>query len=189
MDISLSNGRNEVVCFSHSNDAEKDNFPERDGALNLTSFSPTLTLRIRNTEHGFEFAKGFGRLILRCPCAGPPCVADTTADLRNVFTFMPSPEYPRRYHIEGTVLLRVSLDAQGAVTGVQILKSSGDKTLDFASTEALRHWRARPGRPGRFFDIPTNFTRYRNSPAAPERFDGLGAARSSDAGKAAGKGC
>src|SRR6266404_4128146 len=79
-------------------------------------------------------------------CAGPLCVADTTADLRNVFTYMPTPRYPleasERWSngwrpIEGITVCRVSLDASGAVTAVQIIKSSGNKALDFASTEAF----------------------------------------------------
>jgi len=117
-------------------------------------------------------------------CAGPPCVAEIATDLHKIFTYMPPPEYPRRYHVEGTVSVRVSLDALGAVTRVHILKSSGEKTLDDASTEALRHWRARPGRPGRFFDFPVTFTR-RGHDSSKERsyYDGLGFSKSSDAGR------
>ena len=100
--------------------------------------------------------------------AGPPCVADTTADLRNVFTYMPSPRYPveaweRRSdgfrRIEGITVCRVTLDAKGVVSGVRIVKSFGNKYLDAASTTALRDWRAKPGRPGRYFNIPINFSR------------------------------
>lgn len=115
--------------------------------------------------------------------AGPLCLADTTADLRNVFTYMPSPEYPRRYRIEGITVCRVYLDAQRAVTSVRIIKSSGEKTLDAASTEALRRWRGRPGRAGRFFNIPINFTFNRPWPAKRNVENGLGASRSSDAGR------
>jgi TonB family protein len=99
--------------------------------------------------------------------SGPPGVADTTADLRTVFTLMPSPRYPMEAYervshgfqrIEGTTVYRVTLDAKGRVSGVQIIKSSRNKYLDAASTEALRNWRAKSGRPNRFFDIPIRFT-------------------------------
>lgn len=119
-------------------------------------------------------------------CASPLCVADTTKDLRHVFSFMPLPQYPPEASwrsstgwrvIEGITVCRVSLDAQGAVTGVRIIKSSGNKTLDAASTEALRRWRGRPGRAGRFFDIPINFQR---PLPAKDYYEGLGHSRSSD---------
>lgn len=123
--------------------------------------------------------------------AGPLCVADTTKDLRDVFTHMPPPQYPPEASwrssngwrlIEGRTVCRVSLDAKGAVTGVRIIKSSGDKTLDAASTEALRRWRGRPGRAGRFFDIPINF-QGRALPAQRNYYEGLGHTRSSDGGR------
>ena len=94
------------------------------------------------------------------------CVADSTEDLRHVFTFMPSPPYPMEAYerrsngfrrIEGTTVCRVTLDANGVVSGVRIIKSSGNKFLDAASTTALRNWRAKSGRAGRFFDIPIRF--------------------------------
>jgi TonB family protein len=124
-------------------------------------------------------------------CASPPCVADTTKDLRDVFTHMPLPQYPPEASwrssngwrlIEGRTICRVSLHAQGAVTEVRIIKSSGNKTLDAASTGALRRWRGRPGRSGRFFDIPINF-QGRALPANRNYYDGLGHTRSSDVGR------
>jgi TonB family protein len=103
----------------------------------------------------------------------PHCVADTTTDLRNVFTFMPPPRWPMEAYerrsngdrrIEGTTVCRVTLDASGAVRDVQIIKSSGNKYLDVASTTALREWSAKPGRPGRYFDIPIIFRLNPNPP-------------------------
>ena len=126
-----------------------------------------------------------GICIMLCSlvCAGPLCVADTTADLRNVFTYMPPPQYPPEAsvlrstgwrRIEGITVCRVSLDAKGAVTAVQTIKSSGNKALDFAATEAFRKWRARPGRSGRFFDIPVNFSAESHSPQLPGHLGNLG---------------
>lgn len=126
-----------------------------------------------------------GLCIMLCSLVGgaPLCVADTTADLRNVFTYMPPPRYPpgaseRRSggwrRIEGITVCRVSLDARGVVTAVQIIKSSGNKALDSAATEAFRNWRARPGRSGRFFDIPVNFSANSHSPQLPGNLGNLG---------------
>jgi TonB family protein len=69
---------------------------------------------------------------------------------------------------------------RGAVTGVQVVKSSGSKTLDAASTEGLRIWRAKPGPPGRVVDIPISFAA---GSVKPMKFDGLGFMPSSDVGK------
>ena len=122
-----------------------------------------------------------------------PGSADTTTNLRSVFTFMPTPRYPldayeRRSDgwrpIEGVAVVRVSLDVNGKVATVQVIKSSGNKALDAVSTEALRQWRARPGKAGRFFDIPVNFNRG-GSATSSQSGDGLGITKNSDAGKSA----
>src|SRR5438477_1491310 len=119
--------------------------------------------------------------------------ADTTTDLRTVFTFMPLPRYPLEAYerrsdgwrpIEGVAVVRVTLDANGKVATVQVIKSSGNKALDAVSTEALRQWRARPGKAGRFFDIPVNFNRGGSSTSS-QSGDGLGITKNSDAGKSA----
>ncbi|MEY2562238.1 MAG: periplasmic protein TonB [Verrucomicrobiota bacterium] len=93
--------------------------------------------------------------------------ADTLKRLSDVFTYMPPPRYPidawvrtstgsRR--IEGRAVCRVTLNADGTVARVELADTSGSKILDHASVEALREWRARPGRPGPFYNIPINFT-------------------------------
>jgi TonB family protein len=116
-------------------------------------------------------------------------MADTTTNLHNVFTFMPTPRYPseaweRRSDgwrcIKGVAVVRVTLDVNGKVTTVRVIKSSGNKALDAASMEGLRRWRARPGKAGRFFDIPVNFAS--TSSTKSQSADGLGISKSSDAG-------
>lgn len=64
------------------------------------------------------------------------------------------PEYPRdalRLREEGTVLLRVEVDAQGNAASVEIEGSSRSRTLDRAAREAVSQWTFRPaiegGRP------------------------------------------
>ena len=70
----------------------------------------------------------------------------------------------------------MTLDANGKVVAVQVIKSSGNKLLDAASTEGLRQWRARPGKAGRFFDVPVRFAK--TSPPKSQSSDGLGLLKS-----------
>ncbi len=55
----------------------------------------------------------------------------------------PGPEYPRasvRLNEEGTVVVRIDIGADGLVTDVVVLKSSGFARLDEAAVTALRQW-------------------------------------------------
>jgi protein TonB len=57
------------------------------------------------------------------------------------------PDYPRearRQGVEGVVLLRVAIAADGACSGVSIEKSSGHAALDDAAVAAVRNWRFSP---------------------------------------------
>lgn len=92
--------------------------------------------------------------------AGPP--ADRAAEpLARV-----QPEYPRealRLREEGTVLLRVEVDAQGKATAVEIESSSRSRTLDRAAREAVSKWTFRPaiegGRPvASTVTVPVDFS-------------------------------
>lgn len=62
----------------------------------------------------------------------------------------PPPPYPvaaLRNHEQGTVLLRVRVDADGAPASVVIERSSGSRALDQAARQqVLRHWRFVPAR-------------------------------------------
>ena len=63
----------------------------------------------------------------------------------------PPPPYPlaaRRRGLEGRVVLRLGLDAEGRVDDVRVERSSGSETLDGAAVEAARGWRFRPARRG-----------------------------------------
>ncbi len=63
----------------------------------------------------------------------------------------PAPEYPdsaQERGLEGTVLLRVSVDAGGKATDVQIYKSSGTAALDDAAVRTVRHWSFVPAKRG-----------------------------------------
>jgi protein TonB len=54
------------------------------------------------------------------------------------------PEQARRRGWEGTVLLRVQLDADGRVQTVTVLRSSGYPVLDQAAVSQIASWRFKP---------------------------------------------
>lgn len=58
-----------------------------------------------------------------------------------------APDYPRearRQGIEGVVLLRVAIAADGSCSGVSIEKSSGSAALDAAALAAVKRWKFEP---------------------------------------------
>jgi len=57
------------------------------------------------------------------------------------------PEYPPAavaQRLEGTVLLRLWIDATGQVQRVELASSSGHPLLDAAAVKAVRTWRGSP---------------------------------------------
>ena len=57
------------------------------------------------------------------------------------------PEYPAaaaRTQEEGTVLVRVDVDANGVPTNVEVARRSGSRDLDRAAVNAVRQWRFSP---------------------------------------------
>ncbi len=59
----------------------------------------------------------------------------------------PAPDYPwsaRRRGIEGRVVVRLHVGADGTPFRVELLHSSGDSTLDRAALQTLRQWRLHP---------------------------------------------
>ncbi len=79
------------------------------------------------------------------------------------------PEYPpaaARLQEEGTVMVRVEVDASGTPTGVSIARRSGSRELDRAALQAVRQWRFRPairdGKPAAsVVEVPVEFTFHR----------------------------
>ena len=75
------------------------------------------------------------------------------------------PIYPAdalRDQEQGTVRLRVEIDAQGSVQSVQVLDSSHSRALDRAAMESVRTWKFRPaiqgGQPvASTIDVPVDF--------------------------------
>lgn len=59
----------------------------------------------------------------------------------------PRPAYPRislRLSEEGSVLVRIHVDADGRVSSVEVLESSGHERLDEAARAGVRSWRFEP---------------------------------------------
>ena len=105
-------------------------------------------------------------------------VVRSRADIKQIFTYSPSPAVPSELQgyegsqMGGTGTYRLSVDAQGAVTQVTILKgftvtavyddrfsnSKGSPVpaLDKVMLQALSRWRAKPG-PPRAVDIYWSF--------------------------------
>jgi len=62
------------------------------------------------------------------------------------FSYQPSPVYPRSARtrgIEGTVMLRLEIEASGTVASVEVARSSGHPALDAAAVTTVRTWRCR----------------------------------------------
>ncbi len=82
--------------------------------------------------------------------AGEPAQAPIRL-ARPLYRKNPPPEYPalaRRRHLQGTVVLEVSVSAEGAVEEVRVEESSGHKVLDRAALRAVWNWLFEPGRRG-----------------------------------------
>ncbi|HUD42486.1 MAG TPA: energy transducer TonB [Dokdonella sp.] len=73
----------------------------------------------------------------------PPVLAEGAL----AYAFVREPVYPAdalRRGEQGTVLLRVSVAADGSIERVEIERSSGSSRLDRAARDAVRQWRFRP---------------------------------------------
>ncbi len=69
--------------------------------------------------------------------------------VRAIGGYQVKPRYPesaRRRGIEGTVLLKMRITAQGRVEDVQVVRSAGYPEMDESAIEAVRRWRFEPAR-------------------------------------------
>lgn len=82
-----------------------------------------------------------------------------------IFTYQPAPTRAidtRRLRDEG--LVRISINPQGVVTAVKLLRSTGNRDFDTDAADAFRRWRTRPG-PAREIDLPiTSVTTGKKAP-------------------------
>ncbi|WP_371366361.1 hypothetical protein SRRS_07510 [Sporomusa rhizae] len=66
-----------------------------------------------------------------------------------VLLYSINPEYPseaRANHLEGDVLLRITISVEGKVSNVEVAESSGHDILDEAAVNAVSKWRFIPAR-------------------------------------------
>jgi protein TonB len=76
------------------------------------------------------------------------------------FAKRPSLIYPvesRQAREEGTVVLRITVDARGRPTNVAIIKGSGFPRLDRAAIEGAWRCRIRNAKAGATLDVPLRF--------------------------------
>jgi TonB family protein len=82
-------------------------------------------------------------------------VVNSRADAKQVFTFFPYPALPAQYqfsNITATGIYRLSVNEQGGVTEIQILKRFGVPIIDADALKTFVRWRAQPG-PVRIVDV------------------------------------
>lgn len=83
------------------------------------------------------------------PAAPAAATATATPDSAPVPVSSPPPKYPRRAlrrGESGEALLRVHVGADGVPRAIDLVRSSGSRSLDRAATDAVRRWRFSPAR-------------------------------------------
>jgi outer membrane biosynthesis protein TonB len=95
----------------------------------------------------------------------PEHIAITSgADAKKIFTYFPYPQAPtglQSPNVSG--MFELTVDPQGSVTEVKILKTIGT-IMDPIALQTFSRWKARPG-PSRIVDVP--FSLYRRFPHPP----------------------
>jgi hypothetical protein len=79
-------------------------------------------------------------------------VVKSAADLKQVFTYYPKPVLPTEYqfaNVSGTRVYRLTIDPQGAVTHIQILKRMDGSVLDATNLKHLFVGGRNPPKPHR----------------------------------------
>lgn len=83
------------------------------------------------------------------PAAPPAATATASPDSAPVPVSSPPPSYPRRAlrrGESGEALLRVHVGPDGVPQAIDLVRSSGSRSLDRAATDAVRRWRFSPAR-------------------------------------------
>lgn len=92
------------------------------------------------------------RAAIESRTAAPPAEAPAKPPLFNAaYLRNPAPSYPaiaRRSGDQGTVMLKVLVNPEGAPVRVELDQSSGSKPLDSAALDAVKGWRFVPARRG-----------------------------------------
>jgi TonB family protein len=87
-------------------------------------------------------------------------VVNSFEDAKRIFDYSPRPIPPTEYmfaRVSGTGRYRLTIDEQGAVTQVQILKRLGVDALDVTILKTFIRWRAKTG-PLRVVDVTFRMT-------------------------------
>ncbi len=92
-----------------------------------------------------------------------PATAETRATPRPTpkprLVYAPAPAFPpqaSRPGISGTGRFRLSFDAQGNVTNIQVIQSTGNRVFDDAAIRTLQQWKSSPGQ-GWAVTVPVTF--------------------------------
>ena len=83
--------------------------------------------------------------VVNNPLTQPPAPDTSASGVMSTHTTPPYPELDRRMGNQGTVKLRLSISAQGAVTAADVIQSSGFPSLDQAAVSwVIGHWKYKP---------------------------------------------
>ena len=92
-----------------------------------------------------------------------PAIAETRATPRSTpkprLIYAPAPAFPPRAAqpgLSGTGRFRLSFDAQGNVTNIQLIQSTGNRLFDESAIQTLRQWKSSPGQ-GWAVTVPVTF--------------------------------
>jgi protein TonB len=86
--------------------------------------------------------------------------AGKPAEFAKRWIYAPFPEYPdgaRRFHREGTVVVKFRIGDLGNPEELEVIKSSGFTVLDDAAVAAVRRWKARKEYAGTTDLVPVTF--------------------------------
>jgi TonB family protein len=96
--------------------------------------------------------------------------SDSTAGKPKI-VYAPHPSYPPKAdktHVTGSGRFKITFDERGNTKSVEIVQSTGDRTLDSNTIKTLKLWRAAPGSPS-YVIVPIDYRqnrRYRPNPQA-----------------------
>lgn len=118
-----------------------------------------LRVRTMRTVNLFRTVSALFFLVASMPAmqAAPRSLVDPLRE--NFISVEPRPQYPfeaKRLYLSGSGVYRAYINANGKVTAVGVVKSSGHRILDEAVVQAAIRWKAKPGRK-REVDFPATF--------------------------------
>lgn len=128
-------------------------------------------MRVRRTLRCLGFLALLGAIPAPVYCRPPQPGIFTGPELTQIFHRIVLPEYPyeaRRAYLSGRGTYRAHVKADGTVARVEVIKSTGNRSLDEAVVAAARRWRTKPGRKFEV-DFPMAFVAPRPVPPPNDR--------------------